>query len=138
MAQDAVMSIYEQLHKKLKNHEVTNFKSWLHVLTKNYCLGILRKENRNKIQTLDPTDMHLKESLHPIDNHTLRDYKAEDDLRHCIHQLNDKQKKVIKAFYYEDKSYKEIALLMQIDINKVRSFMQNGRRNLKICLESKK
>ncbi|MCY7293570.1 MAG: hypothetical protein LH615_15440 [Ferruginibacter sp.] len=38
-------------------------------------------------------------------------------------------------FYLSEKCYKEIADFTAIDINKVRSFIQNGRRNLKICME---
>jgi RNA polymerase sigma-70 factor (ECF subfamily) len=41
----------------------------------------------------------------------------------------------VQWFYFEEKSYKEISVLIAEDVGKVRSYIQNGRRNLKICLE---
>jgi DNA-directed RNA polymerase specialized sigma24 family protein len=45
-AKDAVMSIYQELIKKLQTHNVDNFKSWLYVVAKNHCLMQLRKEKK--------------------------------------------------------------------------------------------
>jgi len=56
-------------------------------------------------------------------------------MEYCIEQLPHEQKQAIELFYLKEKCYKEIADSTQTDINKVRSFIQNGRRNLKICME---
>jgi RNA polymerase sigma-70 factor (ECF subfamily) len=40
-------------------------------------------------------------------------------------------------FYLEQKCYKDIADLTGYDLNKVKSAIQNGKRNLKICMERK-
>ena len=56
-------------------------------------------------------------------------------MENCIEQLPDDQKQAIVLFYLKEKCYKEIAEETNTDINKVRSFIQNGRRNLKICME---
>ena len=58
-------------------------------------------------------------------------------MEYCIEQLPEDQKQAIKLFYLEEKCYKEIVDITNTDINKVRSFIQNGRRNLKICMEKK-
>jgi len=52
-------------------------------------------------------------------------------------QLNGEQRQAIELFYLQEKSYKEIAPLMNIDVESVRSYLQNGRRNLKICMDEK-
>jgi RNA polymerase sigma-70 factor (ECF subfamily) len=41
----------------------------------------------------------------------------------------------VELFYLQNKCYKEIAEDTGMDWNKVRSHIQNGRRNLKICME---
>ena len=56
-------------------------------------------------------------------------------MKYCIEQLPGEQKAVIKLFYLEEKCYKEIAETTNTDVTKVRSYIQNGRRNLKICME---
>ena len=43
----------------------------------------------------------------------------------------------IELFYLQGKTYKDIASQHNMQIGKVRSFIQNGRRNLKICMERK-
>ena len=56
-------------------------------------------------------------------------------LEKCLGELPDAQRVSVHMFYYEDKSYKEIADTINEELGKVRSFIQNGRRNLKLCLE---
>ncbi len=54
-----------------------------------------------------------------------------------MEQLPAEQKEAVRLFYLNEKCYKEVAEMRKLDINKVRSFIQNGRRNLKLCMEKK-
>ena len=54
-----------------------------------------------------------------------------------IRKLPVEQKKTVELFYLEQKCYKEIAEITGTEWNKVRSLIQNGRRNLKICMEKR-
>lgn len=135
-AEDAVMQIFEILVEKAKQHEVKNFKSWLFVLSKNYCLMQLRKENKKIVEFFDPSLMQSADKRHLHEKEDLSS-GSEQDLKECMDLLNDQQKYCIKAFYFGDLSYKEIAEEQQLPVGKVRSFIQNGRRNLKICMENK-
>jgi len=56
-------------------------------------------------------------------------------LEHCIEQLIAEQKHCVKLFYMQQKCYKEIVELTGFDDKKVKSYIQNGKRNLKICME---
>ena len=134
-AEDAVMQIFEVLVQKGKHHEVANFKSWLYVLAKNHCLMQLRKNGRDLLDNIDPilmqtadkryTDIEIEDKEH-----------QEKALKNCIEKLSVQQKACIKAFYFQELSYKEIAEMQQESLGKVRSNIQNGRRNLKLCLEA--
>ena len=135
-AQDAVIHIFEKLAVELANHQVTNFKSWLYVLTKNHCLMELRSRKRvsghlDRYAT-EKLFMESEEELHPIDR---EEPGLEEALRKCIGQLRDEQKQCIELFYYQRKCYQEIASFLHMEEKKVKSHLQNGKRNLKICLE---
>jgi RNA polymerase sigma factor (sigma-70 family) len=131
-AQDAVIHIFEELVTKVKKYEIDNFKGWLYQLAKNHCLMKLRSR-KNQPVNVDTDLMHLQENVH------LDDVMQKETnlivMEHCIEQLPSEQKTAIQLFYLQEKCYKEIADTTALDINKVRSFIQNGRRNLKICMD---
>ena len=71
-SKDAVMQIFELLAVELHRHEIQNFKSWLYVFSKNYCLMELRKEKslrkREEMWLADQKKfMEKEDNLHPID-----------------------------------------------------------------------
>lgn len=132
-SRDAVMQIFEKLITSLREHEVAHFKSWLYVTSRNHCLMSLRTRKRKNFEEISA---HLMES----DAITHLDEEPEIEsnlskLEHCIEQLITEQKHCIKLFYMQQKCYKEIVQLTGFDDNKVKSYIQNGKRNLKICME---
>lgn len=136
-SKDAVMQIVEKLMVDLHKHEISNFKSWLHVVTKNFCLMQLRSEkNLDKRQDLLEKDaieiMEIDNILHP-DNANDLDIKI-DILKEAINELDEDQKKCIDLFYLQDKSYAEVVEITGYTMNQVKSFIQNGKRNLKISI----
>jgi RNA polymerase sigma factor (sigma-70 family) len=132
-AKDAVMQIFEELVAKLPKHEVDNFKSWLYTLAKNYCLMQLRTPKNLKTTEFNPDSMQLEEEMH-LNGIQLKEENLQK-LERCLETLSTEQKKSVELFYLQNKCYKEIAEETGIEWNKVRSFIQNGRRNLKICME---
>ena len=132
-AKDCVLNIFEELVTKLKKHEVDNFKGWLNQLTKNHCLMRLRKQKTTPVN-IDMSFMQSEENVH-LDEELGKEENFKQ-MQYCLEQLNHEQKQVIELFYLNNKCYKEIAEITTIEINKVRSFIQNGRRNLKICMET--
>jgi RNA polymerase sigma-70 factor (ECF subfamily) len=136
---DAVMQIFEKLIIEIPKHNIENFRSWLHVVTKNHCLMQIRahksqSEKHNKWIEENRIFMENGSGLHPLDNE-----EAEMDLalKECIERLKNEQKECIKQFYYESRCYNEIAVNLNLDENKVKSHLQNGKRNLKLCIEEK-
>ncbi len=132
-AKDAVMDIFEELAQKLLRHEVGYFKGWLYTLAKNHCLMKLRSSRLKVAQSVDPEYMQTAEELHLKDK--IEQEQQFDQLAACIETLQTDQRTVIQLFYLQNKCYKEIETLTGMEWNKVRSHIQNGRRNLKICME---
>jgi RNA polymerase sigma factor (sigma-70 family) len=135
-AQDSVIAIYEELLVKLQKHEVDNFKGWLYTLAKNHCLMRLRSEKKNVTVNFDVELMQSEENVHL--NGELDKEENFKKLDYCLGQLQQEQKTVIELFYLQGKCYNEVSELTGLEWNKVRSYIQNGRRNLKICMESQK
>jgi RNA polymerase sigma factor (sigma-70 family) len=135
-AQDSVISIFEELVVKLQKHEVDNFKSWLYTLAKNHCLMRLRSEKKQPFVNIDVGLMQSGENVHL--NGELEKEENFKKLDYCLGQLQEEQRTAVELFYLQGKCYNEIAETTGIEWNKVRSYIQNGRRNLKICMDSPK
>lgn len=137
-SQDTVMQVFEILIRDIPRFEIRNFKSWLYTVTKNQCLmklRILQKIRNSQSINLSVEFMESTAVMHPID-------EVENDmvmtrLERCLEQLNNWQKTCIEQFYYKKKCYKEIAEELKLNEKKVKSYIQNGKRNLKICMEQK-
>ncbi len=138
-SKDAAMQIFEKLLVELKIHEVTNFKSWLHVLAKNHCLMWLRSarvRHEKSILTFETSDdMENEEGMHLAEEETETLEGNLLLLEKGMQGLPFEQKQCIELFYLQQKCYKEIAELTGYDIKKVKSYIQNGKRNLKIYFE---
>ena len=135
LAQDAVMQIFEELVSKLKKHEVENFRGWLHQVSKNFCLMQLRTPKNLKTVALPPLLMQNEEDVHL--NGVMEKEENFQKLEKCIDSLSDEQRTMIKLFYLDGKCYNEIVEITGLEWNHVRSSIQNGRRNLKLCMEKK-
>jgi len=134
-SKDAVMQIFEKLIIDLKQHEVSNLKSWLHSVARNHCLMKLRStralvgfqmiddvENEwHLIAQADDNPLHLDGQLEALDE--------------CMQKLKHEQRISIELFYSQNKCYRDIACETGFDMGKVKSYIQNGKRNLKICIE---
>ncbi len=132
-AKDAVLSIFEELVIKVQKHEIQNFKSWLYSVTKNHCLMQLRKDKKVQFTPFDAGSMQSAENVHL--NSATEQEEQFHFLETCLEQLTTEQRQVVELFYKEGKCYNEISDRTGLEWNKVRSFIQNGRRNLKICME---
>jgi|WetSurMetagenome_2_1015567.scaffolds.fasta_scaffold62290_1 RNA polymerase sigma-70 factor, ECF subfamily len=138
-SKDAVMQIFEKLVVEIPRHSIETFRNWLHVVTKNYCLMQLRSDKSQKEKLTEWINdsvvfMENSQIMHPIDEDggTL-----EKGLADCIERLKGEQKECIRLFYFENRCYNEIALNLDLDEKKVKSHLQNAKRNLKLCLEEK-
>ena len=132
-SKDAVMEIFEELIQKLKVYEVANFKSWLYVLSRNYCLMQLRKNKKYDVINIDDSFMELTPLTHHNDNEQKEWYL--NAMEKCLETLTEEQKTSVSLFYLQQQCYTEVAENTGYDLKKVKSYIQNGKRNLKICID---
>jgi RNA polymerase sigma-70 factor (ECF subfamily) len=135
LAKDSVMQIFEELVVKLKKHEVENFRGWLHQVAKNYCLMQLRTPKNMKTVEFKAEFVQSEENVHL--NGVLEKEENFKIMEYCLGVLAAEQREAIRMFYLEGKCYNEIVELTGQEWNHVRSLIQNGRRNLKNCMDKK-
>jgi RNA polymerase sigma factor (sigma-70 family) len=138
-AQDASMQIFEKLLIDLKKHEIEQFKAWLHMVCKNYCLMQLRsgatKLNHIKEMHKDlAVFMESEQELHLNPKNTKEIQLTQ--MEECMKGLNAEQKLCIELFFLQEKSYQEVTEATSFTMNNVKSYIQNGKRNLKNCMEA--
>lgn len=138
-AKDAVMQIFEKLFTDLLKHKLEFFKSWLYTYSKNFCLMIIRTRQsklKKEIELENNADLFMETESGLHLNKAEEKEKQFVALESAINELKDEQKKCIDLFYLKEKSYVEIAEITGFTINEVKSYIQNGKRNLKIKLEN--
>lgn len=132
-SQDAVIDIFENLSQKIQGYEIKIFKNWLYSVVKNHCFHILKENKREIIVNFDSQLMEFEPILDLLSENANED--KEDALNKCLEQLPEPQRISVEKFFYEDKSYAEIVDETGFHLKSVKSYIQNGKRNLKICIE---
>jgi len=140
-AKDAVMQVFEIVISHIPEKPIENFKGWLYIVTRNHCLMLLRK-SQIEIRHLDENEKELSQEImesHSLDRLVDDDHEKPDlKLYPALDQLPEEQKKCIELFYLQEKSYEEIMKQTNYTYNQVKSYIQNGKRNLKNLMNNEK
>jgi RNA polymerase sigma-70 factor (ECF subfamily) len=138
-AKDAVMEVFESLMNDLIKHDIYNFKSWLHSVTRNHCLMQLRKKKPSRLDMEaieNRSDDGLMENSTVMHQEIELDNISEEQLQSALGTLKDEQRQCIDLVYLQGKSYHEVCEITGLPYKAVKSHVQNGKRNLKIKLEA--
>ncbi|MCF3109849.1 sigma-70 family RNA polymerase sigma factor [Niabella sp. CC-SYL272] len=130
-AQDAVQQIFLKVVQEVHKYKIDYFKSWLYTVAKNYCLTVLRDKKRNipvalteNVQITDhPEEAHEKTPISP------------ELLQDALDALSEEQRQSVILFYLKKKSYQEISASEGYSLLQVKSYIQNGKRNLKLLIQ---
>ncbi len=134
-AEDVVMNIFVKLDLKIKKSNIKHLKNWLYTVTKNECLMKLRKTNHLTSGVETALLLKADDSQNKLEEYLLNEQKYKI-LEQTINKLKETQKICIELFYLKNKCYDQIANQTGFEIKKVKSYIQNGKRNLKILLEN--
>jgi RNA polymerase sigma factor (sigma-70 family) len=132
-AKDAVQQIFLKVLTEAGKYKIEYFKSWLYMVAKNYCLMQLRTTGAKGIKELK--EDHL-ESADQLQQEKEED-AAYDKLEEAINELNEEQRQCVILFYLKKNSYQQISEKTGYSPMQVKSYIQNGKRNLKLILERK-
>lgn len=132
-SKDAVLQIFEKLLTDLKKHEIDNFKSWLHSVARNHCLMFLRKQQTQlkRVNEYEATYQHEETFAAPFAVHEKEENEVMlTKLEQAMTELKEEQRICIELFFLKEKCYNEVADITGYEIKKVKSYIQNGKRNL--------
>ena len=135
-SRDAVMNIFEKLLVDLLRYKVDYFKTWIYTVAKNHCFMVLRW-SKSKSLAVENNDLEFMEfsSLTHLNEESDISEASFEKLEECIEKLIEAQKVCVQLFYIEEKCYKDVSKETGFEMNKVKSYLQNGKRNLKLCME---
>ena len=133
-AEDAVMQIFEQLMPRMERYTVGEFRTWVHSVTRNHCLQQLRRKKPEMASDFSLAVMESDPMAHLLSKR--EDERLLEAMEECIEKLPAPQKVSIRLFFLEEKSYADVADSTGYQVKSVKSYIQNGKRNLKICIES--
>lgn len=136
-AQDAASELFEKLIEISLPDDIQNLKTWLYVVAKNHCLMKLRGKKSVMTDISSINFVESEEEMHPLDKALLKE-KELDALNKCLETLKIEQKQCVTLFYLQKHCYDEISKTTGFAIKKVKSYIQNGKRNLKICMQKLK
>ena len=132
-AEEAVQQVCFKVLTHLPEGDILNFKGWLYVLMRNNCLQLLR----DRTYSMDEEKLHdLPASESARDELRYKEYTIEQ-MNEALKELNEEQRKSVVLFYLHKLSYQEIMERTGYSYMQVKSFIQNGKRNLKIILTKK-
>ncbi len=130
-AEDLTMHVFEHLIERIKKNTIQNFSSWLYVVVKNECYMYFRRSKKMLPAALTEMESIAEEEEFDF----IFQEKQIGLLEKCLAMLKTEQRNCLTLFYIEGKNYQAISDELAIPLLKVKSAIQNGKRNLKIVLE---
>lgn len=136
-SKDLVMIVFEKVIKNLQKTDIQTFGNWVHTITKNECHYYHRSLNSQTEKHAEWSDFE-KNSQNNVENdqllHLIREEEAASSkraLQTAMNSLKEKHRTCLQLFYFEKKSYKEIAEITGYTTNEVKSYIQHGKNNLR-------
>ena len=135
-ARDCVQQIFLKVITELNKYKVDFFKSWIYMVAKNHCLMKLR-DGHGKIP-VELTERHMS----TIDEKTDSEYLVHNDraielMAEALQSLSAEQQQCVTLFYLQKSSYQQISDVTGFTMMQVKSYIQNGKRNLRLMIEQR-
>ncbi len=137
-AQDATMQLFEKLMLDLNNREIDNFKGWLSFVVRNHCISIIRKNKSQNKHIKSFYEFEYEDANYETEEkvNAVSDDVMLENMKLCLPKLKENQRVCVELFYLNNKSYQDIAIQTGFTLNEIKSYIQNGKRNLKLLLDA--
>ena len=135
-AKDSVQQIFLKAITELQKYKVEYFKSWVYMVAKNHCLMRIR-DKQGKLPVALDENLVVTAGMEPDRKALAQNDKTLDLMDEALKELNAEQQQCVTLFYLQKKSYQEISEQTGYTLLQVKSYIQNGKRNMKILIEKK-
>ncbi len=132
-ARDSVQQIFLKVLSDVNKHDVVYFKAWIYQVARNHCLMQLRHHKELELKEDYMPGAARQEDVSP-EPYVQKDTMLEN-MERALGELNTEQSVCVRMFYLDKKSYQEITEQTGYSLLQVKSYIQNGKRNLRILLE---
>jgi len=133
-ARDCVQQIFLKVLTEIGKYRIDFFKSWLYMVAKNHCLMRLREKGSKSPKELSD---HHAVAVDIDKQELITNEKTYDLLEEALNELSEEQKQTVILFYLNKNSYHQVSEKTGFTLMQVKSYIQNGKRNLKILLDKK-
>jgi RNA polymerase sigma factor (sigma-70 family) len=133
-ARDSVQQIFLKVLADINRHEVQFFRAWIYQVTRNHCLMQLRHKQQVRQEEVNETLLGAPAAPEEDRNTYVEKDRMLEHMEVALEQLNEEQRSCVKLFYLQKRSYQEIADATGYNLQQVKSYIQNGKRNLKQLL----
>ncbi len=135
-AQQLIIDVFKMLVDQAKNSDIANVRNWIYMCAKDLCF---KQADEDSISTEQKNDWNNEKKI--LENNRLRinpidsDLSTNYSLRNCVDNLYQPQKNCVKMFYFQSKSYREIAQKLDITENEVKQNISSAKQILKKCVD---
>ena len=133
-ARDSVQQIFLKVLADINKHEVQFFRAWIYQVTRNHCLMQLRQKQQVRQEEVNETLLGAPAVPEEDKNTFVEKDKMLENMQQALEQLNEEQRSCVKLFYLQKMSYQDIVTATGYNLQQVKSYIQNGKRNLKLIL----
>lgn len=134
-ARDCVQQIFVKVITELAKYRVDYFKSWIYTIARNHCLMKLR-DRHGRAAELSETMLAAWDDDPGATIHQKKEQLLQW-MGESLEELGKEQKLCVILFYLDKRSYQEIASSTGFTLMQVKSYIQNGKRNLRLLMEKK-
>ncbi len=131
LTQDIFVKCYKSLHTYKGN---SNLKTWLWRIAINHCKDYLKSWYNKKVIVTEDDFTYMESQKESVEQIVIQ--SAEDSrLASAVMNLPIKYREVIYLFYYEELSIKEIAIVIDVKENTIKTRLKKAKELLKKGLE---
>lgn len=136
LAEEAAQDIFVRIWRALPGYRgLSSLSTWIFAISRNACLTSGKATAGRTALSLDEPEVRIAaEVQHAVAPTALHG----TDLRELIAQLPDNYRQVITLFYMEEKSYIQVAQLLDLPIGTVKTYLHRAKKELaRAVIESK-
>jgi RNA polymerase sigma-70 factor (ECF subfamily) len=121
LAEDAAQEVFLRIWKALARYRRESaLGTWIYAIARNACLTQIA---RRKTHPTLPLEEAGPRSSGPVERPSV-------DILRLVAQLPEKQRQVVMLYHMEDKSYDEVARLLDMPMGTVKTYLHRARKQL--------
>jgi RNA polymerase sigma-70 factor (ECF subfamily) len=134
-AEDLAQEVFLRIWKGLPGYRgEASLATWVFAIARNTCLSHRRREASRRAASLDVPEVRAAaESLHArTDGHG-----AALEMRDLLGRIPEKYRRALTLFYLEDRSYEQVAMILDLPMGTVKTYLHRGKKELGALLEAR-